>query len=279
MLSRANVHEDDGLRVIPLRSPTLPPAQHTNMCWVGRDKCWIVDPAAHTSEERARALALIDAAADERTFEGVLLTHHHRDHVGSAALLSEHLQVPVAAHRITADLLKGQLAVDRLLEEGDVIVGGPEEDDRWHVLHTPGHASGHIVLWEPVRRWMIGGDMMAATGTIVIEPPDGHMSTYLAQLDRLAGLRPDRFVPAHGAVIEDPVERLAFYQSHRLKREARVRGSLRSELEPLRAITERSYPELDRALLPLADRSCLAHLIRLEELGEATRDGERWSAR
>ena len=46
--------------MVPLRSPTLPPAQHTNMVWVGKARRWIVDPAAHTLEEQARAVAVLE---------------------------------------------------------------------------------------------------------------------------------------------------------------------------------------------------------------------------
>ncbi len=277
MLSRAITHADDGLTVVPLRSPTLPPAQHTNMVWMGRHQRWIIDPAAHTVSEQARALALIREAEGDPTWAGVLLTHHHNDHVGSARLLSEELEVPIVAHETTAELLRGKLHVDRTLVQGDVLSGGDEADDQWQVLHTPGHASGHIVLWEPSRGWMIGGDMMAATGTIIIEPPDGHMTTYLEQLERLMELAPKRFIPAHGAIIENPVERLLFYISHRLNRESQVRAALATQPMSLSALTQGSYPELAEALLPLAERSCLAHLIRLEEEGEARRHEALWS--
>lgn len=276
MLSRAITHEDDGVSVVPLRSPTLPPAEHTNMIWVGKERTWIVDPAAHTVAEQDRALELIGTAGADMAWAGVVLTHHHGDHVGAAHLLSQELHIPILAHEVSAELLADRLRVDQTLAEGDVVSGGPDPDDQWHVLHTPGHASGHIVLWEPTRGWMIGGDMMAAVGTIVIEPPDGHMTTYLEQLERLAQMRPTRFIPAHGATIEDPVERLRHYISHRLKREDRVRGSLSETASDLATLTAGSYPELATALLPLAQRSCLAHLIRLEEQGEARRAGGLW---
>ena len=45
-----------------------------------------------------------------------------------------------------------------------------------------------MVLWQPERGALIAGDMGAAIGTIIIEPPDGHMATYIAQLQRLSAL-------------------------------------------------------------------------------------------
>jgi ribonuclease/clavin/mitogillin len=248
------------------------------MVWVGQDRRWIVDPAAHTAQEQERALTILAEHAGDQGWEGVLLTHHHRDHVAAANAISEALEIPIAAHPITAELLAGQIAVDRLLEEGDVVSGSDALDDQWQVLHTPGHASGHIVLWEPVRRWLIAGDMIAAIGTIIIEPPDGHMTTYVEQLERLAELEPARLVPAHGHVVEDPVARIRFYIAHRLERESKVRLALSEGPAGLPELTRRSYPDLDPVLLPLAERSCLAHLIRLEEEHEARNEGEVWSA-
>jgi hypothetical protein len=39
-----------------------------------------------------------------------------------------------------------------------------------------------------------------------------------------------------------------------------------------------AYPDVPPAIYPLAARSLLAHLIKLERDGRARRDGERWAA-
>ena len=169
--------------------------------------------------------------------------------------------------------------IHRDLVEGDVLRDSEGLEDRWHVLHTPGHASGHIVLWEPMRRVLIGGDMVAALGTIIVHPPDGHMATYMAQLERLAELNPDWLVPAHGMIIEAPVEHLRAYVAHRMEREGHVLRALELGEATLEVVTRRSYPELPSRLMPLAQRSCLAHLIKLEEEGRAQVLEQRWKLR
>ncbi|MGM0576360.1 MAG: MBL fold metallo-hydrolase [Myxococcota bacterium] len=268
----------DGVDVLALRTPTLPPATTTNTSLVGRRDVWIVDPATPFDEPREVLLGAVDSLEEEgRRPRGIVLTHHHPDHVGATAWLRERLGVPVLAHARTRALLRDSgTPVDEELAEGDVLRGSDGPDDRWEVLHTPGHASGHVVLWEPHRRGMVAGDMVAAEGTVVVEPPDGHMATYVAQLRRLAALGPRWLVPAHGDVIDDPVAVLEGYVAHRLMREGRVLDALAEGPADLRTLTGRSYPELAAALLPLAERSCLAHLVKLEEEGRAGRRDDRW---
>jgi glyoxylase-like metal-dependent hydrolase (beta-lactamase superfamily II) len=260
----------EGLRVLPLRTPTLPPATTTNTSFVGRLAIWIVDPATPWPEERARLCLAVRALPSRgQRACGIVLTHHHPDHVGAAAWLRGETGLPIHAHPRTAELLPAGLEADQLLPEGATVQGSDASDDRWEVLHTPGHASGHLVLWEPTRRLMIAGDMVAGTGTILIEPPDGHMATYLAQLARLRALRPTSMVPAHGPVLTDPDRVLAHYIAHRLEREARVLAALAPEPRELMDITRLAYPDVAPQLHPLAARSTTAHLLKLAEEGKA----------
>ncbi|MCH7494106.1 cation:dicarboxylase symporter family transporter [bacterium] len=41
---------------------------------------------------------------------------------------------------------------------------------RWRCLHTPGHAPGHLCLFEPSLKVLVVGDMVASVGTILIDP-------------------------------------------------------------------------------------------------------------
>jgi endoribonuclease LACTB2 len=234
-----------------------------------------VDPATPHADEREKLVQMI-AELDRKGRRplGIVLTHHHRDHVGGAIWLREQLKVPIFAHPITKDLLAGTLSVDLELVEGDTLRGSKKPSDVWQVLHTPGHASGHIVLWNEALRLLVGGDMVAAVGTILVEPPDGHMATYIQQLIRLRALALTRLVPAHGEVITQPVEHLTHYIEHRLKREAKVLGNLGTDAQKLEAITSASYSDVPKSLHRLAQGSTLAHLIKLEEEGRATRSQE-----
>jgi len=176
--------------------------------------------------------------------------------------------LPVAAFGTTAGLSRDPaLVVSRVLTEGDALC------DDWMVLHTPGHASDHICFVQESSGEAVVGDMVAAVGTIIIDPPDGHMGTYLAELARLQRLSLNVAVPAHGAPIGNPSAHFQAYIAHRLAREARVSAALTDTPQSVAVIAARSYPELDRHLLPLAERACLAHLEHLFEHEEA-----RWVA-
>ncbi len=275
-----------GGAALPLRTPTLPPATHTNAVFVGRERVWIVDPGSPFEDGRRALAAALDNL--ERPVAGIVLTHHHPDHVGAAAWLRERLGSPVLAHRETAARLEGPEArggrglVTGTLDEGAILDGGAPED-RWRVLHTPGHAPGHIVLWQPQRRGLVAGDMAAAVGTIVVQPPHGDMARYLASLRRLVALAPAWLVPAHGGLVEPAVPHLQHYIDHRLARERAVLAAVDAGARTLAEITAGAYPDLPSSLYGLASCSAHAHLLKLAAEGRvhavdgaASSPGARW---
>jgi glyoxylase-like metal-dependent hydrolase (beta-lactamase superfamily II) len=275
-----------GIRMIPLLTPTLPPAQHTNAVLIGHQRMVVVDPATYDDGERDKLLSVIAAErANGATLEAVVLSHHHVDHTGSAAWLAERLGLPVWAHPVTQELLAGQVPIARTLEEGDRIDLGADAIGRpfWlRVLFTPGHAPGHIVLLDerPGARAMVVGDMVASIGTIVIDPPEGNMRQYLASLERLLALEPRILFPAHGAAIAPGTVKLTEYLAHRRMREALVLNALTvagGAAEP-EALVATAYADTPPELHPLALRSLLAHLEKLVEEGAAHRRDGRYEA-
>lgn len=262
-----------GLLVVPLQTPTLPPATHTNCLLLGEDELWVVDPGSPWRSEQARLDAALDAlAAEGRRARGILLTHHHHDHVAGAMSLSARLGIPIAAHRDTAARLQGEVRVDRLLGDGDALPVGPRP---WRLHHLPGHSTGHLCLVQDQSRAVVAGDLVAGSGTVVIDPPDGDMADYLASLERLLALGPRTLYPAHGPVVPGGELLLRAYVKHRLEREALVVAALAGRAGP--ALPEEllpgAYPEVDPALHALAARSLLAHLLKLVKDGRA-RAGE-----
>jgi len=278
---RAPPHVDDGvpdwiefqqgLFQLALRTPTLPPATHTVAYLpVIEGGLAVVDPGSPYPEEQARLFGQLDAqAAEGRPPREIWLTHGHPDHVGAVAALRERYRIPVRAHPETAALLPPGAGPLLPLADGDLLGG------RWRVLHTPGHARGHVVFHDQVSSALLAGDMVSTLSTIVIDPPEGEMAVYLASLARLLALAPRTLYPAHGNPALDGAAKLAEYLEHRKEREAKVLAAL-TPPGTLTEVTARAYGDTLPAALPVAARSCLASLEKLEAEGRARRDGSRW---
>jgi len=264
-----------GLRVAPLVSPTLPPATTTNCAIAGWDPAYVVDPATYDEAERARLLAWIDEErANGLRVAGVIATHHHRDHVGSIAALARHCSVPVLGHVRTLERLPEQPLRSLRLADGDRIELGraPDGSAAWHLVavHTPGHDAGHLVLRDSRYRWVIAGDLVSTLSTIVIEPPEGHLATYLASLKRVLDEGCGAILPAHGAIAADGPKLLAKYLKHRALREQMLVNALkRMGTAGVDVLLPEVYSDTPKALHPLARLSLLAGLQKLAEEGRA----------
>lgn len=277
-------HVGRAVELFPARTPTLPPATHTNSYALGGREVLLVEPATPYEDEQREWLAWARAFASQgRRAVAVFLTHHHEDHVGAADLFSRELGLPVWAHRATAERLP-HLRVDRFLEDGETLVLEDDVPSRWQVLHTPGHAAGHLCLFEETTRALVVGDMVASVGTILIAPGEGDMAEYLDQLGRLAALDADVALPAHGEPIAagtggpSPSELFRYYVTHRLGREAKVVAALGAEGASLEALLPVVYADTPVMMWPIARMSLEAHLLKLEKDGRARRAGEGWAA-
>jgi glyoxylase-like metal-dependent hydrolase (beta-lactamase superfamily II) len=190
--------------------------------------------------------------------------------------VAEGLGVPVWAHHRTADLLP--LPVARTLHDGEVLELEGPRPMRWRVLHTPGHAPGHLALVDEATRAAVVGDLVAGVGTIVIDPLDGDMAEYVAQLRRLADLPVGTLYPAHGPALPHGVAKLEEYLAHRAWRETKVLEAVAAFARPttVEELVPRAYDDVASFVLPIATRSTLAILAKLEREGRVTAEGALW---
>ncbi len=111
------------------------PAFADNYIWMLHDgaKAVVVDPGDAAPVHQA-----LDAQGLQ--LAGILVTHHHADHVGGVDALRSRLHGPVwgpARENIPAPYVA--------LRDGDVVdVMG----HRWRVLDVPGHTAGHIAYFQ-----------------------------------------------------------------------------------------------------------------------------------
>ena len=268
----------------PNAGPMTGPGTNTYLVGAGDGNCagfTVIDPgpadATHTQ-------ALLAAAAQAGgALTQILVTHTHRDHSPGAVALAQATGAPVwgrtALHPQWQDPL---FAPQRELQHGDgITLAGPGECSTLRVLHTPGHASNHLCYLLEEERTLFTGDHVMQGSTVVINPPDGDMAAYLASLRVLLGIQLDWLAPGHGFLVARPHDVLRGLIAHRLRREARVRAALQGQppqcIDTLLPVV---YADVPAAMHPMARRSLLAHLLKLQQDGAARLDaaGVRWSA-
>lgn len=271
-----------GTMIAPLRTPTLPPATTTNCVMIGEERVWIVDPATYERSEQERLFETLDRwRAAGRELCGVLLTHHHHDHVGATRAVAERYDLEVHAHPETFARvdLEGLRTVPLCDGETRDLGTAPDGTIGWTLTayETPGHAHGHLVFIDSRYRTGIVGDLVSTLSTIVIDPPEGHMATYIASLERILELGIRVLIPAHGVAQRVGSDVLRYHLRRRAQREAKLVGVLErgpAELDELLALVYDDAPEI---VQPYARRSLLAGLQKLEEESRARREGERWT--
>jgi glyoxylase-like metal-dependent hydrolase (beta-lactamase superfamily II) len=247
---------------------------------VGTGELILIDPASPDDDEREALWEALEELRErgQRVVE-IWLTHHHGDHVGAAAHFAERLQVPVAAHRLTAERLGSSVPVSRFLEDGERRYLSGATPRELEAVHTPGHAPGHLCFFEHQTRAMVAGDMVAAVGTILIDPSEGDMAQYLDSLEKMRRYEPRFMVPAHGFVLAEPAAVLDRYRDHRLMREGKVLAALGPEPRDLSELVRQVYDDTPAFLHGLAERSLLAHLLKLEGEGRCGKIEQGWLAR
>jgi glyoxylase-like metal-dependent hydrolase (beta-lactamase superfamily II) len=256
-----------GVWSIPVPIPAHPMRYTLCYAFVGEGEVLVIDPGWASLEGwSALAAGLHQAGAGPETVTGIVVTHHHPDHLGlaqrlidaSAAWLAAgdgeqpHLvpQGLEAARRklrgwgVPNDLLDSiapdAAALDRLrllaapdfwLRDGDLLrVAGVE----LRVIATPGHSSGHIALHDEKRSLLFTGDhVLPRISPNVPLDPDGLSDPLGAYLDSLVRVRIDddaEICPAHEYRFASIADRCATLEAH---------TAARSE-EVLRVVEERA---------------------------------------
>jgi len=273
-----------GVVLAPLRSPTLPPATTTNCYVVGTEELWVIDPGSPDREEQERLSALLKELCEGGArVAGILLTHHHGDHTGGVAALCRELGLAVRGHPLTLQRAPGDFRRGAPLQDGDRVALGKAPDGRagWELvaIHTPGHDRGHLCFRETRYDAVIVGDMLSTVSTIVIDPPEGHLATYLQSLERLLREPMTTLYPAHGPAMRDGHKLIQKYLRHRGQRETALVETLRQGPIAAADLVAKVYWDTDVKMHRIAARSLLAGLQKLQEEGRAEEQGGLWRLR
>lgn len=280
----------------------------------------MVDAALDTPEARqAIEDGLSELGLHWSDVERLIITHHHPDHYGLAGVVEErsgaavqmldveigrgerywhmweewlpghlkHLRdhglppeslndVGSDGHR-TRDRVQPATRIGPLREGQHVPLAGRE----WEVLWLPGHADGHLGLWNEQGRLLIAGDAILPRispniGLYGYTRPDP-LGDYLQTLGKLEALNPERAVVGHYGPVMDGVQaRARELRAHHHERLDFIKAE--ATAQPRNAY-DLSLAMFNRELSPGSRRfalaETLAHAEHLRLLGQL---GRTWQA-
>lgn len=143
----------------------------------------------------------------------ILLTHLHRDHVGSLKAVHEKTRARTFSHWIEAAFIAMDpkydgpgnppaepFAVDETLKDGDSVdaAGG------LIAYHTPGHTPGHTAYYQAERKLLFSGDLFFVDEEkLVLTTPEYTLHTPTAKVSarRMGQLTVDALMTHHGGPV------------------------------------------------------------------------------
>ena len=153
----------------------------------------------------------------EQNINRIVLTHHHEDHSGNAAMISNRYAIPVMAHPLAAEKLRlgfpvrpyqrlvwGKAPPVEVMLLQDVI-----ETDRYVFtpVHTPGHSKDHTVFLEKNQGWLFSGDLYLGE-RIKFFRSDEHFCDQIASLKTILTLDFDILFCAHNPDLKNGKQRI-----------------------------------------------------------------------
>ncbi|MBC7780675.1 MAG: MBL fold metallo-hydrolase [Proteobacteria bacterium] len=234
----------------------------------------VLDPGPVSAPHLEALLALVGTR-----LRWIVCTHTHLDHSpGVAALKAATGATTIGMPPPPYPNQDQSFVPERVFADGERLqVGGCT----LRAVHTPGHASNHLCWLLEQERVLFTGDHIMQGSTVVISPPDGDMSAYLASLERLLSMELEALAPGHGYLITRPHEAVRQLIAHRLKREAKVVAGLATlgaeGGATLDALVATVYADTPETLHPVARRSLHAHLLKLAGDGRAVEVDGRWA--
>ena len=145
-------------------------------------------------------------------------THHHEDHSGNHGLLATELRITPLAHASAVPRLADadthfqlyrRMAWGRRGPAPTAPLGDRLETTRFRfqVIHTPGHATDHVALFEPEQGWLFSGDLYLAARLRYLRA-DEDVHAMIDSLRRVLALEPRLLFCQHRGRVEHGAARL-----------------------------------------------------------------------
>lgn len=303
---------------LSIELPTPFPVGPVN-CYVLLDApVTVVDPGMLFRDTLATLGAeLEDVGLGVCDVEAVVVTHAHPDHYGAAGWLAEQADAPIYAGR--AELPKLLDTRDRhLLYELIGTFGIPEDmlgvfpafygavqqwlhvidesrvipvddgDTLWlggrplEAMVTPGHAAGHLSLWEPTSSRLLSGDHLLPSITPNPLVELDHESDllrrrslveYLDSLARFETLNPDVVLPGHGPAFTSVAQLVATTRLHHLSRADEILAHIQRTGAPTAyELSKVVFPRIEGFEILLSISEILGHVDLLVDGGTVAID-------
>ena len=170
----------------------------------------LVDPGMYTKAEQEQLRDYIEQ--ENLVVQYILLTHAHIDHVlGNAFALRQYPGTPLLLHAADWPTLRavgtyagpyGFAAYEASEPTGELLPGQVLElgESRLEVRFAPGHAPGHVVLYDRGGSQLIGGDVLFKGSVGRTDLPGGNHQQLLQSIERELLTLPDDTIvyPGHG---------------------------------------------------------------------------------
>ena len=172
------------------------------------DKEIIIDTG--TGENFMDAKEFIQDHFDISKIKTIINTHCHYDHTGGDKRFRDWLDADVMIHKndayplehgteaVMAELFNENakaITVNKKLVDGDII---HTKNFTIEVVHTPGHTSGSICLFEKKHRFLITGDTLFENAFGRTDLPSGSSQQMKESLKIILDLSPKHIFPGHG---------------------------------------------------------------------------------
>jgi hydroxyacylglutathione hydrolase len=159
--------------------------------------------------------SLLKIGLKVRDIDIVVNTHEHFDHIGANRYFQEN--AIIAAHRFAANKMAVNDKYVTLYHSGDAnelslyVHLWLESKSRFDlgnytldIIHTPGHTSGSICIYEPLKKFLFTGDMVFAGGVLSYIAESGSVGDYINSIMSLNTRRIEQIYPGHGKISENP---------------------------------------------------------------------------
>ena len=247
------------------------PLGHTNTYLVrGTDGYLLIDAGWHSDEAFTSMKDQLDELElTFSDITRILATHVHGDHYGLVHMLKEHTSAEIITHRLEKDVLlhhhttadealsdieevflsngapsdeipmprmqrsdmqrmQSPVLPDTTLEGGEIVSTGEFE---LRVIWTPGHAPGHVCLYEQEHKLLFAGDHLlpVITPNISLRPyVDGNpLGDFMNSLEELNSLDVVLVLPAHEYLYEDLQKRIGEIIHHHHQRNREIQETLK----------------------------------------------------